>query len=78
MPVEGNISLLLYTDGVTEAMNVGREEFGNDRLMATVASAHRDGELEHLPRYILESLETFMDIAPAMDDICLVSIDLTR
>ncbi len=78
VPVEGDISLLLYTDGVTEAMNVGREEFGNDRLMATVASAHRDGELEHLPRYILESLETFMDIAPAMDDICLVSIDLTR
>ena len=78
MPVEGDISLLLYTDGVTEAMNPQREEFGYDRLLATVASAHREGELEHLPRYVLENLETYMDIAPAMDDICLVSIDLTR
>ncbi len=76
--IEGDQTLLLYTDGVTEAMNVKREEFGESRLLDTVASAYRDRELERLPRYILESLETFMDVAPAMDDICLVSVDITR
>ena len=32
-------TLVLYTDGVTEAQNAGEEEFGRERLVRSVAAA---------------------------------------
>lgn len=71
-------SILLYTDGVTEAENPQNEEFGVERL----AQAVREGAImespRSLPEYLLETIESFMDTTLAMDDICLVSIDIAR
>ena len=40
------IFLVLYTDGVTEAMNSADEEFGRDRLAAAVKDASELGARE--------------------------------
>ncbi|QHI68330.1 SpoIIE family protein phosphatase [Tichowtungia aerotolerans] len=78
MDINSEQTLLLYTDGATEAMNPKQEEFGQARLIETVRKAHEYSELDNLSGYILENLETFMDSAPALDDICLISAGLTR
>jgi len=69
-------TLLLYTDGVTEARNPGGQEFGLTRLMQLAADYLADGGTGSLPAFVLEHLETFMDAAVAGDDICMVSIDI--
>ncbi len=78
LPISGNQTVVLYTDGVTEAMNVKGEEFGMAGLVEAITHAHRDNEHGQLPAYILENIETFMNTAPTMDDICLVSVEITR
>lgn len=78
LPVQGNQTLLLYTDGAVEAMNPRQEEFGQKRLIDTMRKAFLESAADNLPFYILENLETFMDTAPTLDDICLISATLTR
>lgn len=78
VPIAGDQTVLLYTDGATDAMNSKNEEFGSARLIETVRSAYQDSALTTLPEYILENLNDFMDTVPAVDDICLISANLTR
>jgi sigma-B regulation protein RsbU (phosphoserine phosphatase) len=49
--------MVLYTDGVTEAMNGRREQFGMDRLCAELAQVHAAGVDEirdHLLRAVMQ------------------------
>ena len=71
-------TILLYTDGVTEARNPQDEEFGSNRLIQAVKECCAAGRKTALPKYVLEILESYMDTALAMDDICLVAIDISR
>ncbi|MEW6321378.1 MAG: SpoIIE family protein phosphatase [Acidobacteriota bacterium] len=60
--------LVIYSDGVTEAMNVREEEFGTDRLVAVLAEHHRADAgtiLEHLVGAVRE----FSRGAPQHDDV---------
>ena len=65
--------LVIYTDGVTEAMNETREQYGVDRLVATIK---KYGHLH--PAQFIESLETdiraFTGGTPQNDDITVVAI----
>lgn len=63
--------LLLYTDGVTEAQNPAAEEFGEERLVATVQKGN-GVEPQQLQAQLLEDIHTFCDGAPQFDDITLV------
>jgi serine phosphatase RsbU (regulator of sigma subunit) len=60
--------LVLYTDGVVEAENEQREEFGEGRLRAVLGSAG-DVEAPQVLEGILKSVETFLGVAPQGDDI---------
>ena len=65
--------LLIYTDGVTEAMNERREQFGEDRLLATIRqNGHRHPEdfIAALEREI----KKFTGDHPQNDDITVVAI----
>jgi serine phosphatase RsbU (regulator of sigma subunit) len=65
---DGDI-LVLYTDGVTEAMNEAREQFGLRRLIATV-ERHADQPPEQLCEVVLR---TCMGWSSAqVDDVSLV------
>lgn len=59
---------VLYSDGVTEAMNRKREEFGEDRLVSVV-EASVSAKADDICQEILHAIQTFQDGAPVHDDI---------
>ncbi len=65
-------TLLLYTDGVTEATNAGYEPFGMDRLVAAVRENSKLPAQE-LIRAIRQSLQEFCADKPLADDITLLA-----
>ncbi len=66
-------ALLLYTDGVTEAMNRRQEEFGSERLLAALDGSHSIGPEEILDR-VSRAVELFADGAPQADDLTLLAL----
>jgi sigma-B regulation protein RsbU (phosphoserine phosphatase) len=60
--------LVLYTDGVVEAENENREEYGEARLRAVLQSSG-GAEAPIVLERILKSVETFLGVAPQGDDI---------
>jgi sigma-B regulation protein RsbU (phosphoserine phosphatase) len=64
-------TLVLYTDGVTEASNRDGEEFGESRLVQAVAS-HADLPLESLLQGVIASVQVFSGGSEQQDDITLV------
>ena len=72
---EGDI-LLLYTDGVTEAVSSSRELFGEKRLLALLSEAvsGTDDVCRTLCRRVSEAVEAFADGAPQADDITMLCL----
>ena len=65
-------TLVLFTDGVTEAMNPAQEEYGDDALMVTLESARGLPSAEMLS-VIYQSVDAFAGITEQADDItCMV------
>jgi sigma-B regulation protein RsbU (phosphoserine phosphatase) len=65
--------LVLYTDGVTEAQNVKRAMFGDERLLDCVRS-HPGRRADELRDAILHSVGEFVGTAPQVDDITLAVV----
>jgi sigma-B regulation protein RsbU (phosphoserine phosphatase) len=65
--------LLLYTDGVTEAMNSQRELFGDDRLAAVLRANHHRGPQEII-NAVLTEVTAFAENQSQADDITMVVI----
>jgi phosphoserine phosphatase RsbU/P len=64
--------LVIYTDGVTEARNERREDFGEGRLLTQVQRAGGEGSARTLSN-IMQNLDEFVGAAPQHDDItCMV------
>jgi sigma-B regulation protein RsbU (phosphoserine phosphatase) len=64
--------LLIYTDGLPEAMNVRQKEFGESGIRESWSQA-RDAGAEQTVRTLIESVNRFVGDAPAHDDItCLL------
>lgn len=61
-------TLVLFSDGVTEATNSRSEEFGEERL-AACAHAHRNAQPAAFVRNILADAQQFCSGAPQADDI---------
>ncbi len=66
-------SLLLYTDGVTEAMNVKNEELGNDETLACVAQ-HTGETPSSIVNALLERIHKHTVNAVQSDDITMLCI----
>jgi len=65
-------TVVLYTDGVTEAMNADGEEFGVDRLREVFAAKPPE-DCEQANRTVFEAVHTFAGETPQSDDVtCLV------
>ncbi len=65
--------LLLYTDGVTEALNADGREFGFERLMNCLKKNAPQGASELL-KNLTEELQDFVAHQPQYDDITLIAI----
>ncbi len=66
-------TLVLFSDGVTEAADPADQLFGDSRLHEILADRH-NAPLEHLQKAVLESVETFTRGASRADDITLLLV----
>jgi sigma-B regulation protein RsbU (phosphoserine phosphatase) len=63
--------LVIFTDGVSEAMNPALEEWGEDRLIATVRAAQECDASETIT-HIMQAADQFAAGAPQHDDMTLI------
>ena len=73
--LEGD-SLLLYTDGVTEVMNISNEEFGQKRL-AELVQQHAERPASDLLQAVLQALSVFGNNRPLVDDVTMVALKIS-
>lgn len=66
-------TLMLYTDGLTEAPNPEEREFGGSRLADTLRSAH-EGSARQINDAVLAAVEKFTGATVLRDDYTLVTI----
>ena len=67
-------TLLLYTDGVTEAFNDKREQFSESNLQDILASMHESSSAKEVVTSVLQSVKTFSGDYPQSDAITLLSL----
>jgi sigma-B regulation protein RsbU (phosphoserine phosphatase) len=70
--------LLLYTDGVTEAMDAGGAMFGEQRLRAALADAGARAGAAHMLTAVRTALDDFTAGAEQYDDITMLAFRRTR
>jgi serine phosphatase RsbU (regulator of sigma subunit) len=63
--------LILYTDGITEAMNETMDEFGIERLQQTVL-AHAGASSQEMIDAVMKAIHDFTGDSPMSDDLTLV------
>ena len=71
--LEPGDTLILFSDGVTEAMDTGEELYGVPRLRE-VLTGQSDCALDKLQKSILESVENFSKGAHQADDLTLLIV----
>jgi len=67
-------NLLLYTDGVTEAMNKQLEEYGKDRMVACFESS-APGGANNIVSALSNDVKIFANGYQQMDDITIIAIE---
>jgi serine phosphatase RsbU (regulator of sigma subunit)/anti-sigma regulatory factor (Ser/Thr protein kinase)/transposase len=65
--------LVIYTDGITEAMNQDRDQFGEGRLLAAIKK-YGHGTAQEFADALNQEIHEFTGGAPQNDDITLVAI----
>jgi sigma-B regulation protein RsbU (phosphoserine phosphatase) len=69
-------SLLLYTDGVTEVLNLSNEQFGTERLAALVQQ-NADRTAPDLVQAVRQAVSVFGGNRPLMDDVTMVALKIS-
>ncbi len=67
--------VMLYTDGITEAMNMERDQFGINRVK-NVIERYNDKSVDEIGAKLLESIERFVGDAPQHDDETFILIKM--
>jgi sigma-B regulation protein RsbU (phosphoserine phosphatase) len=73
LQLESNDTVILYTDGVTEAINTEEEQFGQDRLVETIRRSIHLPVCDLIDR-IEKEVATFSQGQPQFDDFTLVGL----
>jgi phosphoserine phosphatase RsbU/P len=66
-------TLLLYTDGVNEAMDADSQLFGSERIVAAVRGA-RKASAQQLCDQLVQAVTDYSGLAAQSDDITLVAV----
>jgi sigma-B regulation protein RsbU (phosphoserine phosphatase) len=77
LQLEPGDALVIFSDGVTEAMNAANEEFGEARLLACLRE-HHDREPAELLRQILLAVRQFAASAVQNDDVTALVLKYRR
>ncbi|HNR07709.1 MAG TPA: SpoIIE family protein phosphatase [Saprospiraceae bacterium] len=72
--LEPDERLLLYTDGVTEAMNIRQEQYGEDRLMKFIDHKSSGGDSRTLVDALRQDLSRFAGNEEQSDDITMIAM----
>lgn len=70
VPIQPGEAVLIFTDGVTEAVNPANEMYGNQRLTKFLEQPFTDAE--DLADKLVTDIEVFCKDRPQRDDICLL------
>jgi phosphoserine phosphatase RsbU/P len=73
VPLERDDCILLYTDGITEALDDQGNEFGLERTIEAVRDSARKGA-EAIVTRLIDDLRNFVGSTPQNDDITLIAI----
>src|SRR5208282_2108054 len=73
LQLEPNDTLVLYSDGVTEAMDPDEQLYGNGRLRA-VLTGKNEMPLDEIQKTVLESVENFARGARQADDLTILLV----
>ena len=73
LTLEPGDAIFLYTDGVTEATNIGNELFGEDRLINCLTK-HSNDSVEDLCKVVHTAVDEFVGEAPQFDDITMLAL----
>jgi sigma-B regulation protein RsbU (phosphoserine phosphatase) len=76
VPLKRDDCLVLYTDGVTEALNTEGDEFGLERTIESVRASATDGARAIVKR-VIDDVRNFTGSHPQNDDITLIAIRKT-
>jgi sigma-B regulation protein RsbU (phosphoserine phosphatase) len=76
IPLERGDCIVLYTDGVTEALDADDSEFGFDRMTQALRASAGGGASAILAR-LIDDLRNFVGAHPQNDDITLIAIRKT-
>ena len=76
VPLERDDCLVLYTDGVTEAIDPEGNEFGLERLIESVRASATSGAPAVVNR-LIDDLRNFVGAQPQNDDITVIAIRKT-
>jgi len=76
VPLERDDCILLYTDGITEALDSEGNEFGLEPTIAALESSAKAGAQPIVTR-LIDDLRNFVDATPQNDDITLIAIRKT-
>ena len=76
VPLERDDCLILYTDGVTEALNTEGDEFGLERTTESVRTSASNGA-QAIVRRVIDDVRNFAGSQPQNDDITLIAIRKT-
>jgi serine phosphatase RsbU (regulator of sigma subunit) len=74
LQLEAGDTLVLYTDGVTEATNAEGALLGEVPLLATCEALRQQADLAQWPRAVLQTVRGFEAGAPQADDITCVAL----
>jgi len=72
--LESGDLLLLYTDGLPEAMNFRDEPFGRERLREAAVQAARATSAEAAGRIVLWTMRRFVGLRTPLDDLTLLTL----
>ncbi len=75
MTLRSDESLLLYTDGLTEAERADHVQFGEQRVL-DFATAHASASSRNMISLLKQAVDKFVDGAEPSDDLTLMSIKL--
>jgi sigma-B regulation protein RsbU (phosphoserine phosphatase) len=64
--------LLIYTDGVTDAMNYQKQPFGKPRLLEAIQRSGPGAEV--LAQHVLWELRKFVGISKRSDDVTMIAV----
>jgi phosphoserine phosphatase RsbU/P len=69
--IEAGDSVVMYTDGISEATNIDEHVYGIQRVRKTVADGPAD--IEQIGQLLLKDVDRFVDGQAQTDDICLLA-----